>query len=154
MQVLNHQCEWFIFISCRSFHKSKSCISNRRNHCNSYTNVSNATTDANTVRFTNWVSKATTDRVTSTNRGTCTTGVSSVESTSRYACKISSTNTSTNASTSRNAKTFTTTNAYTNANTYGVFKTQIFPTLKISSPPSVKKHGENKIRRWWCFVLF
>ncbi|XP_027933752.1 probable basic-leucine zipper transcription factor P [Vigna unguiculata] len=25
------------------------------------------------------------------------------------------------------------------------FKTQIFPTLKISSPPSVKKHGENKI---------
>ena len=25
------------------------------------------------------------------------------------------------------------------------FKTQIFPALKISSPPSIKKHGENKI---------
>jgi len=28
--------KWFIFISCRSFHKSKSCTSNRRNHYNSY----------------------------------------------------------------------------------------------------------------------
>jgi len=34
------------------------------------------------------------------------------------------------------------------------FKTQIFPALKISSPQFVKKHGENKIWRWWCFVLF
>ena len=48
-------------------------------------------------------------RITSTNRGTCTTGASSAESTIRYAC--------TNARRSRNANTFTTTNAYTKANT-------------------------------------
>jgi len=54
----------FIFISCRSFHKYKSCTSNKRNHCNSYTNVSNAATNVDTVTFTNKTSKATTNRVT------------------------------------------------------------------------------------------